>query len=59
LIFHPRRYRLEEREDFRIWIAMISAVWAPMTNPMKKSVISAPSAGHPMVAAETLEVELS
>jgi hypothetical protein len=43
---------LEEREDFRIWNAMISAVWAPFTNPMKKPVISAPS-------AETLEVELS
>jgi hypothetical protein len=39
---------------------MISAVWAPITNPMKKTVISALSVGHLMahlaVAAEALEV---
>jgi hypothetical protein len=39
-----------------------NAVWAPITNPMKKPVISTPSAGHLMadlaVAPETLEVEL-
>lgn len=41
---------------------MISDVWAPITNPMKKAVISAPSAGHLMadlaVVAETLGVGL-
>jgi hypothetical protein len=39
---------------------MSSAVWAPIINPMKKTVISALSAGHLMahlaVTAETTEV---
>jgi hypothetical protein len=42
---------------------MISALGAPITNPMKKPVISAPSAGrliaHMAFVAETLEVEPS
>jgi hypothetical protein len=60
---HPRRYRLEERRDFRIRNAMTSALGAPITNPMKKPAISALSAEHLIahlaLVAETLEDEPS
>jgi hypothetical protein len=63
LIPPPQRYGLEERGGFRIRNAMISALGAPITNPMKNPVISALSAGHLIAhmafVAETLEDEPS
>jgi len=60
-IFHSSI--LEEREDFRIRNAVISAVCTPIASSMKKLVISTLSAGrliaHTAVGPETLEVEAS